>query len=394
MANLILLITVVILSACSEFQANTHPDDYFEGDRGIASAEQLYDYMEASNNNPQFREAKVTTQFSSLKIKSEPTTYSQPPSGVSPYLAKGAKVTVYWPLNIVNNHVRIFINNKPAWVTYRSNSGQQYVTLIEEIAMPQLSTPGAQYINTGTSNTSGWTMNFTNNSRPPVQAPPPSPPEISQITSSIIVNTIQLSQAAINEAYLAIREVALTPADIFACQFDPLVGNQASPNNCYQKIVLSSAFRDFIKVHGHQCASQATLVAFGQSAKKILFHSSSAGQVRRNRTVSGSSKKSSHAIGQAIDLFAVSVFFQNNQSRRINMHRDHVDGASSDERQNNQFYWAYVNCWRARIKSHAPCNCSSSLSGAITYTNDAAHYNHVHMSLPFCERSKYHVSCV
>lgn len=362
----LLYIASLQLIACGGFEANQHPDDLFHNGSQITDLNGLNAYLNLNGKNPMFRKAEVTTQSSALRVKTQPSITAPSPKSGPGQLNKGQIIHVYWPTDISNNHIKVYVGNSPAWVSYKSGAGRQYVTLLEDASMPSISLPGSVSLSPSTRGSA-------------------KPSDVS---------AINLPSSAISEAQAAIRAVALTPSDIQACHFNPLVGNSNQSNNCYNRIVLSQNFKNFIAQHGYACAQEASRKAFGLSAQKILFHSSYAGQVRRNRRVSGSSKKSTHATGQALDLFAVSLYFPGQKSRRITLHKNQTDGSSTVEKQNHSFYWSYVNCWRSRVRTNSPCNCDNTKAGAITYSENSAHYNHIHISLPFCERSRYNVSCV
>ena len=372
-ATFVFISVALLITACGRFEANVHPDQLLEDSRNLATVSGLNNYMKLRAKNPLFRKAKVTTRLGTLKVRQQPSSFSQSPAQGPSSLSKNQSIDVYWPTEISNNHIKVLVANQPAWVTYKSQQGDQYVTLLEEIQMPKVTVPG-----------------YTVTARQPQQSPQPP----ASISSPIDVNSITLPSSAINEAHSAIAAVALKSSDINSCQFNPLVGNNQSSDNCYQHIVLSENFKNFVGQYGHQCAQQASRDAFGKTPNKILFHSSYAGQVRRNRTVSGTSKKSTHSTGQALDLFGISLYFNGGSSRRVTLHKNQTDGSSTAEKENNKFYWSYVNCWRVQVRSHAPCNCSDSKAGAMTYLENSAHHNHVHMSIPHCERKQYNVSCV
>lgn len=371
-------LSAIILVSCGNFEASQHPDDFFRDGRGIASLDDLDGFVNSGHMNPLYREAEVTTVSGPLRLKTEPNSSAPSPSSGERQLQKGAKVYVYWPTDVNNNHIKIFHNNQTLWVTFKSSSGRQYVTLIQDLALPTVTTPGSGIV--------------TIPSRPPVGGgdlvTTPS------LGNTLAERTIRLTSSAITEAHAAIRAVSLAPAEVASCQFDPLIGNNSSFSNCYEKIVISRAFRDFIANHGHACAQSAAQTTFGQRPQKILFHTSGAGQVSRHRKVSGTGKKSMHATGQAFDLFAVTLQFSGNRTRKVVLHKNHTDGSDALERENHGFYWSYVNCWKERVRKHSSCNCSASKSGTITYLDNSAHHNHIHMSLPFCERSRFNVSCV
>lgn len=371
--------SLTVFVGCGGFKARQHPDDFFKDGRNISSFDELDAFMDSSQANPRFRKAEVTTQSGSLKLKMEPDPRAPTPPMSPDTLANGQEIEVFWPLDIVNNHIKILYAGQTFWVTYGSSKGGQYVTLLENLSIPKVSSLGS-FVDVRSGE-------FGSNDGPTQITPPAG-------ALSFNIDSIFLPSSAIQEARTAIRAVHLEPIAVRSCNFDPLIGNNSSPNNCYEEIVISRDFRDFIAQHGYSCARQAAQNVFNQVPQKILFHSSYGGQVRRNRSVSGTLKKSIHSVGQAIDLFGVSLFFGSNNARKILLHKNQTDGSSPKERQNHRFYWGYVNCWRERIRSYAPCNCDSELSGAITYLQNSAHHNHVHMSLPLCERSRFNVSCV
>lgn len=363
--------------ACGPVSLNQHPDATFLKGQGIANIDGLNSYVDLNSQNPGFRMAKVTTVSDPLIVKTQARSDSAR-ANISPNeLAKDSQVYVYWPLDVVNNHVKVLVQGKAFWVTYRSSTGRDYITLLEDIYLPKTKVPSSGIVR------GEGGLNFVpiNNSR--------------ASTSSADLERVALSSSALSEAHAAIAAVDLEAADVSACQFDPLVGNlSGQKNNCYQQIVISKDFRNFISQYGQSCAIEAGQKAFGKKASRVLFHSSGAGQVRRNRKVSGSSNQSTHSTGQAFDLMAISLFFSGDQSQKVLMHRNSVDGSSQQEKQNHSFYWAFTNCWRQKVQTQWSCSCASDKVGALTYVDNSAHYNHLHMSLPMCERSRYNVSCI
>ncbi|MEO0336545.1 MAG: hypothetical protein AAF202_09125, partial [Pseudomonadota bacterium] len=133
---------------------------------------------------------------------------------------------------------------------------------------------------------------------------------------------------------------------------------------------------------------------YRETPQQVLFHSAYAGQVSSNRRVGSSRKKSTHSTGQALDLYAISVFLSGGTQKRIPFHRNHVTGSDRVQKSNHQFYWSFANCWRKRIRDHSTCNCVENLAGALTYLDNNAHRDHIHISLPHCERSRFNVACV
>lgn len=370
---------VFFLIACGQFEAATHPDHLISGGRDISSVDDLDLWVEGNNKNPRYRVAMISDGASSQRLKTKPDNLAPSPKSGKTQVQRGESLHVIWPLNIVNNHIQVLVDGQELWINYQDTRGKILVQLMQTQSIPDLQIDDFQVMVPPRPSTPG----------PVISGEPMGSGE-----TPIGLNNISMSSSAISEAHAAIQAVNLRAQEVKACQFDPLVGNNGSPNNCYNVIVISDEFSRYLSSHGYQCAQQAAQKAFGQQAGKVLFHSSGAGQVRRDRYVSGSSRKSMHATGRALDLFAVSLFFNNGVSRKVVLHKNQTDGSSVEEKQNHSFYWSYVNCWRDRIKTHSPCNCSQSLSGALTYLQNSAHHNHVHMSVPFCERSRFNVSCV
>ncbi len=385
--SIIMVSSLIVMVSCGGFEASQHPDDSFRFGEGIGNAHAFGQYYGNQTVDPRFRRAQVTTQSSPLALKTTPRRDGAAPSTGPTSLARGSEVDVYWPLDVENNHIKLHVEGRALWATYRSSGGQEYVTLLEDIYVPQTSVPSSGSFSLNTAPSFG-----------PQMAGGATAPILGGSNNSDgfmpeDLNQISLTAAQLRSARTAISNVALTPSSVSACTFNPIVGNNAGSNNCYREIIVSSAFRDFVSRHGHQCAVEAAQSAFGFRPSRVLFHSSGAGQVRPNRTVSGSGTLSTHATGQAFDLFAISVF-NSSTSRKVPMHRDHVDGSSSTERQNHEFYWSFTRCWRARVQTQAPCACSGSRTGALTYSDNSAHYNHLHMSMPMCNRERYNVSCI
>lgn len=375
-----------VLVSCGDFAVSQHPDDSFRYGRGIQSADNFGSYYNNQNVDPRFRRARVTTQSSPLRLKTEPRSDGPAPSSGPSSLARGSELEVFWPLDINNNHVKVRVQGHALWVTYRSSGGQEYVTLLEDIYLPE----------TNVASSGTFTMPGVPAFGPQVTGNPTSAPGQGGGNPFVPedLNRVSLSANQIRQAHIAIGNVDLQAAEVQACTFDPAVGNNSGSNNCYNEIVISSAFRDFVARYGQQCAVSAAREAFGFSARKILFHSSSAGQVSPTRTVSGTSRLSTHATGQAFDLFAITAY-SDSGSRKVIMHRDQTDGSSTTERQNHTFYWSFARCWRQRVHDQAPCasSCGANV-GAMTYTDNSAHHNHLHMSLPMCNRGRYNVSCI
>lgn len=377
----------IVFVSCGGFEAAQHPDDNFRYGRGISSADGFGNYINSHGQDPRFRRARVTTQSGPLRLKTEARSDASSPRSGRTELQKDDEVDVFWPTDIVNNHIKVYVDGRTLWVTHRSNGGREYVTLLEDIYLPE-SNPGNSGIVAAPNSPP-----FFGQMGPvtPAPRPPTSGGGDPFIPSDL--RRISLSSTAINNARDAINSVRLSPADVQACSFDPVVGNNSGSNNCYERIVISSNFRNFVARHGNECAISAGQEAFGRRPSKILFHTSGAGQVNQNRTVGSSSTRSTHSTGQAFDLFAVSVFF-GGSSEKVIMHKDHTDGSSTAERRNHSFYWAFTNCWRARVQSHAACPCGGDRAGTLTYLDNSAHYNHLHMSLPMCNRSTYNVACI
>lgn len=364
----ILILWAFILTGCGgAFKAAQHPDDSFEQGVGLQSPSDFHRYVQSQEQDPQFRKARVTTHSSALRLKTSPEATAPGPSSGRRLLNKGDQVSVFWPVDVVNNHIKVYVDNQTRWVTHKSRHGQIYITLLEDIYLPE--TPVR---NSG------------------VLTPPKR--EVIRDDHKHNLKTIHLSSRAIKSAYEAIQSVQLESQDVTACQFSPLVGNNAG-NNCYKKIVISKDFRQFISQHARSCAINAGKAAFGRTASKILFHTAGGGQVNKNRRVGRSGKRSTHSTGQAFDLFAVSLYF-GQEKQQVKMHRSHTDGSSAKERRNHTFYWSFANCWRKRVKNHAACPCSDSRAGALTYLDNSSHYNHLHMSLPICERKRFRVACI
>ena len=376
--KIFLAITSVILVSCGNFEAAQHPDDIFREGRGLGSIQDLDRFVSGVHSNPKYRDAEVTTESTGLKLKVRPSSNSPSPANGPNTISKGTRVLVYWPTDINNNHIKIFYQQQTLWVTYRSSSGKKYITLLEELSVNTVTTAGAGII------------------KAPA-AVPVTGGDLVTLPSSLEVRRVTIPQTVLDEALMAVRKFSLTPANVPTCSFDPLIGNSSSGENCYERVVISQDFKNFVAQHGNSCAVKAAQETFSQRPKKVIFHtaysSGSLGQVRRDRKVSGSGKYSIHATGQAFDLFAMSLIFDSG-TRRVTLHKEKTDGSSTEERQNHSFYWKYVRCWQERIKQHSPCNCDSTLAGAITYLYDSAHHNHIHISLPFCERNSFNVSCV
>ncbi len=362
---------LLLITACGRFEATTHPDTVFENDQGLGTMDEYGNFISFMGSEPRFRKARVTTNSSPLRLKTDPRTNSPAPSSGPTQVSKGVDVDVFWPLDVVNNHVKIYYEGQSLWVTQKSSSGQAYVTLLEDIYLPSTSSNGSGLV-AGRPTTGGATGSV-------------SPSDLLEIS---------LSSSAVSAAHSAIKEVNLTSVSVPTCDFDPMVGSNSSKNNCYRQVVISQDFRNFVAEHGQDCAVKAGSTAFGRTPRRVLFHSSGAGQVRSSRKVSGSGRKSTHATGQAFDLFAISVYFSETESRKVVMHRDFTDGSAEEERQNHSFYWAFANCWRGRVQAHAPCSSCGSKTGALTYADNSAHRNHLHMSLPMCERTQYNVTCI
>jgi hypothetical protein len=188
---------------------------------------------------------------------------------------------------------------------------------------------------------------------------------------------------AIVTARQRIQSVGLAPANIEACDFDPLIGSNATGNSCFERIVLSSQFRNFISTNGSRCALEAGREAFGRTPSQVLFHSNSGGSVFRYWN--GTSVRSLHHVGQALDIHAISLFFSNRNRERVPM-TDSIIGAD------HTFYWAFTRCWRQAAMGFTSCPAGEN-TGAITHMNDPRgnHDDHIHLSIPFCERERFNV---
>ncbi len=383
----------VVMVSCGGFESTQHPDDAFRSGQGIGSSDAFGNYYSGQILDPRFRRARVTTESDPLILKTQPRSSSPSPTAGPASLARGAEVDVYWPLDISNNHAKVHVNGRALWVTYRSASGREYLTLLEDIYVPQTQAPssGSFSLNAGTSFGPRVTNGPTNTGGTIGSTTSGSTLSAGFVPSDL--ETISLSSSQVSDAYTAIGNVDLVAAAVPACTFNPIVGNNSGSNNCYRQVIISSAFSDFVSRHGHQCAIGAAREAFGFTPSRVLFHSSGAGQVLPNRRVGSSGTLSTHATGQAFDLFAISVF-NSAASRKVVMHRNEVDGSSTAERQNHTFYWSFANCWRGRVNAHADCPCGGSEAGTRTYLDDSAHVNHLHMSMPMCNRERYNVSCI
>ena len=352
-----------------------HPDDYFINNSSINNEEDLQGFLDLKETNPQLRKAEVTTLSGPLRVKVEPRISAntfKPHSS----LQKGEIIDVYWPTNIQNDHIKIRLENKfDGWVSYKSRTGHIYISLLENRRIEQVKVPEA-------------TLKKGHEVQKPKEE------DFFQSVITFAINLAKLPMNLIEEAFKAISSVGLKPQEITACDFNPLIGNSSSQNNCYEKVVLSEEFSQFISEHGYQCAQKAAKDTFQKEAAKVMFNTAQAGQVRRNRRVSGSGKKSIHSTGQALDLFGITLFFNESSTRKITLHKNAVDGQSSNEKENHKFYWSFVNCWRERVQQTSPCNCDKTKSGALTYLYNSAHKNHIHASLPFCERKTYNVACI
>ncbi len=127
------------------------------------------------------------------------------------------------------------------------------------------------------------------------------------------------------------------------------------------------------------CAESAAQEVFEKSPLKVLLKTNG-GSVNRPSTTS------LHSRGRALDVFKVSLYFeQGTDPREIPFHSSQVDGQSVTERQNYNFYWSFHNCWTEEIKDyHQTKACGSSGRGALTYTYNSDHTDHMHISLPVC----------
>lgn len=185
----------------------------------------------------------------------------------------------------------------------------------------------------------------------------------------------------------------VSPAERFSgCSFRPNIGHSRSGRDCYRDLILAREFVNYLEEHGHQCSVQAASEAFQRRPVLIQF-STNAGSVTRD------SRTSLHVRGRALDLYSATLYWStdSDDKRTVTFHKDNTVGSSQTERENHDYYWAFVNCWREKIRTLRPNSCAASnRGGALTYNYDRAHRNHIHLSLPvinYAERNASLIGC-
>ncbi len=137
-------------------------------------------------------------------------------------------------------------------------------------------------------------------------------------------------------------------------------------------------FLEFVQNQGLKCAKSAGQKAFGFTPTKIGLRTHE-GQVSLNRTVSGTSSVSNHAIGRAIDVFEVDVY-NGSAHNSVVMHRNQMSKHSS-----RAFYENFRDCWRQEVQRTGTSTLSDPCGptfGCLDHNYNSAHWDHMHMSLP------------
>jgi len=189
------------------------------------------------------------------------------------------------------------------------------------------------------------------------------------------------------------RIETITRAERFSgCSFRPNIGNSYSGRDCYRDLILADDFVEFLEEHAHQCSVNAARDAFNKTPVLIQF-SSNAGSINRPNS------DTLHYRGRALDLFTATLYWSTDQEdkRTVRLHKNHTDGSSQTERQNHEYYWSFVDCWRDKIRTFKPNSCGASRrGGALTYRFNSAHHNHIHLALPLSNsaRRNHGLNCI
>ena len=143
-------------------------------------------------------------------------------------------------------------------------------------------------------------------------------------------------------------------------------------------------FLEFVQNQGLKCAKSAGQKAFGFTPTRIGLRTHE-GQVSLNRTVSGTSNVSNHAVGRAMDVFEVDVY---NGSAHNQM----------SKRSSRAFYENFRDCWRQEVQRIGTSTLSDPCGpsfGCLDHNYNSAHWDHMHMSLPQTRsnRDRYNIVC-
>ena len=133
-------------------------------------------------------------------------------------------------------------------------------------------------------------------------------------------------------------------------------------------------FLQFFQTEGLRCARAAAEEAFGFTPTQIGFRTGE-GQVSASRR-SSNGKLSTHALGRALDVFEVEIH-NGRAHNTILMHGGHMQ-----QRANRTFYASFRDCWIGAVQGARGTLAGSQGSGCLHYDSNAAHWDHMHISLP------------